>query len=129
LRFRDIDVAYPGTKFLLNTRDKDDWLQSRLTHRQYAQKFILARGLAGVDDCLAIWSNDWDRHLEDVRNYFKDRPNDLVEFNIDTDDVQELIAQLPEFNLDPAAWMRTGATKPENATRNRAALDAFLANR
>lgn len=129
LRFREIDTAYPGTKFLLNTRDKGDWLQSRLTHRNYAQKFIAAHGLSGVEDCLAVWSDDWDRHLADVREYFRDRPLDLIEFNIDTDSIGDLIGQLPDFDLDAQAWTRTGETKPENARRNRAALDAFVEGR
>jgi hypothetical protein len=129
LRFREIDAAYPGTQFLLNTRDKADWLQSRLTHRNYAQKFIAARGLSGIDECLAVWSADWDRHLADVRDYFRDRPADLVEFNIDTDSIDTLIAQLPAFDLDPTAWDHIGKSNPENVARSRAALDAFLAER
>jgi hypothetical protein len=129
LHFREIDAAYPDTTFLLNTRNKADWLQSRLHHRRYAERFIQAHGLSGIDACLAIWSQDWDRHLADVRQYFADRPADLVEFNIDTDTVHDLIARLPGYDLDAAAWDHLGQTDPENAVQKRAALDAFVAAR
>lgn len=129
LRFREIDAAYPDTQFLLNTRDKEGWLQSRLTHRQYAQKVIAARGLSGIDSLLQVWSDDWDRHLADVRHYFRDREHDLVEFNIDTDGINDLIVQLPDFALDAAHWDHIGKSNPDNVARNRAALDAFVNER
>lgn len=129
LHFREIDAAYPGTKFLLNVRNKDDWLQSRLHHRRYAQRFIAAHNLSGITSCLEMWSADWDRHLADVRRYFADRPSDLVTFNIDTDDISDLIAQLPEFKLNPDAWDHIGKSIPEHVARNRAALDTFVAER
>ncbi len=129
LRFREIDAAYPGTKFLLNTRNKDDWLVSRLHHRRYAQRFIEAHGLSGTEECLSVWSQDWDRHLADVRGYFTQRPDDLVAFNIDTDTVHDLIVQLPDFDLKAGAWDHLGQTLPENAARNRDALAAFVAER
>lgn len=127
--FRVIDAEYPDTKFLLNTRNKDEWLQSRLHHRRYAQKFIAAHDLTGIDECLQIWSIDWDTHLADVRAYFADRPDDLVQFNIDTDGVHDLIAQLPDFRLDPGAWDHIGKSDPGHVARNRAALDAFITER
>lgn len=128
-QFRIIDDDYPNTKFLLNTRDKNDWLQSRLHHRNYAQKFIAAHALPDIDACLAMWSAEWDAHLADVRAYFADRPDDLIQFDIDTDSVDTLIAQLPAFKLDRAAWDHVGQSKPDNIARNRAALDAFVAGR
>lgn len=128
-QFRLIDAAYPGTRFLLNTRNKDAWLQSRLTHRRYAQKVIAAQGLDGIDDCLAYWSAEWDAHIADVTTYFADRPADLIRFDIDRDPVDALIARLPELNLDPAAWRQIGQTDPAHAARNRAALEGFVAAR
>jgi len=129
LHFREIDAAYPGTKFLLNTREKENWLQSRLHHRRYAQRFIAAHNLSGIDACLAMWSADWDRHLADVRSYFSDRPDDLITFNIDDDGIDDLIAQLPDFTLDRIAWGHIGQSNPEHVARNRAALDAFVIER
>ena len=126
-RFREIDAAYPGTRFLLNTRDKDGWLQSRLTHRGYAQKFMAAEGLTDIESCLQHWSAEWDAHLADVTAYFADRPRDLIRFDIDRDDIAVLIAQLPEYRLDPAHWQRIGRTNPAHAARNRAALETYVA--
>ncbi|MFT6945250.1 MAG: hypothetical protein ACJASZ_000975 [Yoonia sp.] len=126
MRFREIDAAYPGTNFLLNVHDKADWLQSRLYHRRYAQRFIAVHDLSGIDTCLAMWFADWDRHLADVRSYIADRPDDLVSFNIDKDSIDDLIAQLSDFALNRCAWNHIGKSNPEHVAHNRAALDAFV---
>ncbi len=128
-QFRVIDAAYPGTKFLLNTRNKDDWLQSRLTHRRYAQKTIAAHDLSGIADLLEFWSAEWDDHMHDVSVYFAERPDDLIRFDIDRDDIAHLVRQLPAFSLDQKAWRLVGRSQPEHVAANLAALKTFIAER
>ena len=40
---------------------------------------------------MARWSKEWDDHHLAVKEYFKNRPNDLIVFNIDTDPPEKLI--------------------------------------
>jgi hypothetical protein len=81
-----------------------------------------------IDACLAMWSADWDWHLADVRSYFAARSDDLVTFTIDTDSVDDLIAQLPHFALDSSAGDHIGKSNPKHVARNRAGLTLLSLN-
>ncbi|MBU2956176.1 glycosyl transferase family 90 [Paracoccus sp. 1_MG-2023] len=78
-----LDRHYPGSVFLLNTRDRDDWIASRYLHRggAYARSFAASSGV-GLGGLADIWAQDWDRHLAGVRAHFAGRP-ELVEIDID----------------------------------------------
>lgn len=50
---------------------------------------------------VARWSKEWDEHHAAVIEYFKDRPNDLLVFNIEKDNPQELVDFLANaYDLD-----------------------------
>jgi hypothetical protein len=79
-----LDEQYPGSKFVLTTRDLPGWLQSR---RRHVERNV-ARAAAGeysgtfltVD--LDAWTQQWVTHHSRVSAYFTDRPNDLLVMNI-----------------------------------------------
>lgn len=107
LLFRELDQQYPGSKFILNTRSKEKWLLSRSRHDK--GRYILdsqkAHGL-NKKRVLVYWSKCWDEHHANVIEYFKNRPDDLLIFNIEKDHPQKLCdflsADWPE--LDPKHW-------------------------
>ena len=94
LLFRELDAAYPGSKFILTVRDEDEWLESVRTH--WSDK----------NPWRAQWDNDpfthrihrelyggvkfdgqrmrerYRRHNAEVLEYFKDRPRDLLVMNM-----------------------------------------------
>lgn len=109
--FREFDEQYPGSRFILNLRDKDRWLRSRLNQGNggYAQKQMATKGAATQEELLAIWSREWDAHLADARAYFADKPGQLVEFNIETDDPQKLVDAFPEYGLSAENWGKRNA--------------------
>lgn len=78
-----LDRHYPGSVFLLNSRDRDDWIASRYRHRDgaYARSFAASLNVS-LADLAGIWAEDWDRHLAGVRRHFANRP-ELVEIDID----------------------------------------------
>lgn len=82
--FKELDRAYPGSKFILNIRDKNKWLQSRINHRDYLKVHQKITGLS-VDDVIELWSKDWDDHLKNVKEYFIGREDDLLIFDIEND--------------------------------------------
>lgn len=92
--FKKLDKQYPGSKFILNIRNKNHWLQSRsnlLTHKNEGYLEYLANyyALSNVQ-LLNMWSNQWDEHIKQVMQYFKDRPQDLLVFDIERDDPQKI---------------------------------------
>ncbi len=89
--YRYLDARFPGSKFILTTRDADNWATSMkrwiaalrtIPGRSEQWKGALVH--QAVFGCDQIEGNDetykrvFKRHQEDVADYFKDRPDDLL---------------------------------------------------
>lgn len=90
LYYKYLDYKFPGSKFVLTTRELEPWLES--------MKFIHERYPATRDMDIAIkrrmliyesvtfdrekFVRAYHRHHAEVRSYFEDRPQDLLEMNI-----------------------------------------------
>jgi hypothetical protein len=81
--FREIATSHPETKFILNIRNKKDWLQSRKKFGGYLKTCAAASGVS-QDAMIQLWSLQWDAHLKAVRSFFA--PDRLLELNIDAPD-------------------------------------------
>ena len=68
-RFREIAEAHPEVKFILNIRNKQDWLQSRAKFGGYLTTCAAAARVSEAD-MLDMWSIDWDRHIAAVKDFF-----------------------------------------------------------
>ena len=99
--YPQLDRLFPGSKFILTLRDKDEWLASMETHlnngkvlteapfrnREEEVHIRTSRFIkAAVYGCYSFnrdrLSYVYDMHHQQVRSYFRDRPNDLLELNI-----------------------------------------------
>lgn len=82
--FRELDVAYPGSKFILTTRDPDQWYDSACKH--FGENGSKLRewiyGVASPVGFRDVYVDRMINHTSDVRDYFKDRPDDILEFEI-----------------------------------------------
>ena len=109
LYYKLLDQQYPGSKFILNIRDKNKWLLSRLRFGRYCEQYAEAHGLS-VPQTVALWSQQWDSHVIDVLNYFRQKSNLLV-FNIDEHDIGYLVSFFPELKLEVKDfWQKKNAT-------------------
>jgi hypothetical protein len=105
--FKEIDKQYPGSKFILNLRNIDTWIESRIHHnpfgknstKKYSDLFQQHYGLKNIEEVKEYWKNDWETHIKNVLEYFKDRPDDLIVFNIETDNIDKLINFFNKFNI------------------------------
>lgn len=97
LLYEDLDRAYPGSKFILSVRNEVDWIRSvsRLwDHRYnptrrlwdvYPFSHQIHTALYGRKDFDAVvFLQRYRRHNAQVKEYFKDRPEDLLILDIDT---------------------------------------------
>jgi hypothetical protein len=100
--YEDLDKAYPGSKFVLTVRDEEGWLKScenhwasrpafqeapppgkevspeeHLTHMEI-RRFLRAAVYASYDYQPDRFRRAYRRHVEDVKAYFEDRPEDLL---------------------------------------------------
>ena len=111
----------PHAKFILNTRDRDNWIRSRLAMQNgaFLESYKSVFGLPSAEAVIDHWKKEWDaRHLEARQRI---PAQQLLVFDIEQDSAQRLCAFA---GLDAAMarhWKR------ENATMN--ALGAFLARR
>ncbi len=114
LLFKELDSQYPGSKFILNTRDKKKWLKSRVSHRQghYLEDSARVYGLSLLE-MFSEWSLEWDHHHEAVLEYFKDRPGDLLIFDIEKDPISKLCDFFrPYYKLDPNQYTHQHKSAP-----------------
>ncbi len=83
--FRELDRQYPGSKFIMTTRSLDGFLRSRESHVRANQE---KPGYTG--DWLTVdhdaWTKEYYEHQQAVREYFADRPDDLLEMDISAGD-------------------------------------------
>jgi hypothetical protein len=94
-RFDYLHRWYPRAFFILNTRDREAWIASRMAH-EYQKPLV-----SSYAECLAIaeaevpdfWRAEWTTHHLLARAYFRSSPN-FLEFDIERDDPQRLKAFL-----------------------------------
>jgi hypothetical protein len=88
--YKELDHAYPGSKFILTIRDEIDWLRSvrdhfsyRNPHRWEWDKFPISNRIhqemyGRTDFDAVVFLERYRRHNAEVIKYFKNRPNDLL---------------------------------------------------
>lgn len=96
LLYKELDRAYPNSKFILTVREEVDWLTSVRDHWNALLNIFRD---TWNNDCFThkvhtllygrkmfdplIFLNRYRRHNEEVKEYFKDRPDDLLILGID----------------------------------------------
>lgn len=91
LSFKYLDFVFPGSKFILTTRDVESWLRSMERSQQKNPRPIegrherIFRRMSLYDtvgfDAVRL-SGAFERHRAELRRYFADRPTDLLELDI-----------------------------------------------
>lgn len=111
--FAELDAQYPASRFILNTRDVDRWVASRLRFNEgkYRSCHHGDRVHASEEELGDCWRREWRQHHEAVEAHFFDRPEDLLVFNIERDSPERLVSFLPEFDLDLDHWGKRNASR------------------
>ena len=113
--WRELMETYGNSRFILNTRNKDNWLRSMAAlgqgRRSLKQDYYRARYCTNDPARLAeIWSRDWDDHHREVLAGIP--AERLLVFDIEADPAE----QLCEFSGLPASGARYWTV--ENPTLN-----------
>lgn len=105
-------AQYPDAVFILNTRDREAWIRSRLNHNDnYAERQRRCLGAASEAELVDIWRTDWEQHHCRVTQFFADRPTRFFVCKIETDLPDRLNAMLPELRLDKTRYTLQHATQ------------------
>lgn len=114
--FRQLDQDYPGSLFIYNYRDIDDWVQSRLnqTHRiTYMNTTEFHRSLLRTESNTKIVDH-WVRTRQfmeaEMRAYFEGSDR-LLEIEINEPDFVEQLRAFTKLDLNPEYWQKINVTK------------------
>lgn len=87
--FRELQISYPESLFILNTRDPLAWVRSRLQHDQgrFAQAYLNALASLGIinqDQMIQYWLQQWHEHHAEVLGHFREHsPEKFLLFHIE----------------------------------------------
>ncbi len=117
LLFRELDKKYPGSKFILTTRDQEDWLKS--CERHFQPKFT-----GGLFDQLNyeiygthVFDRDkfiqaYARHIQQVKGYFANRSADLLCIDVCAGEGFEKIAPFLEKPIPRKGFPSMNSNRP-----------------
>lgn len=95
--FKEFDKQYPNSKFILNTRDVDAWMNSREKHLKRTPNLKKLQKENPNNKWLkmdrTVWQDEFENHHKAVREYFADRPTDLLEFDVTKGDAWEKLCR------------------------------------
>jgi hypothetical protein len=82
-RFKMLDQQYPGSRFVLTTRPRADWIDSR---RRHVERNLKKQARGEYDGTFLVvdeekWIDEWEHHHERVRAHFGNRP-DFLEIDL-----------------------------------------------
>jgi hypothetical protein len=116
--YKELDLKFPGSKFILTTRDSKKWYKSALKHfggsSNEVRKWFYGEGNDDPVGHEEIWITRKERHENKVREYFKDRPYDFLEMDFEKGDGWDKLG--PFLGIDkkekfPKANTRIGRTQ------------------
>jgi hypothetical protein len=124
LMFRELDAAFPGSRFILTLRDTDRWYSSIAAH--FGPKGYHIQQLTYGDDAATPVGHEerykqvYEAHNAAVTDYFADRPQDLLVMRLEQGDGWD---QLGAFLGEPVPG---GPFVMTNTSRQRRSLGARI---
>lgn len=119
LFFRQLDAAFPGSKFILTVREPESWYRSIDAHFG-AEPTAMGAFTYGDDAAAPTGARDryiatYTAHNETVRSYFADRPDDFLEMDLARGDGWAALCGFLECDL-PAAPFPVRNRREDRAT-------------
>jgi hypothetical protein len=111
--YQELDRAFPGSKFILLIRDENSWLQSMLSHFGHTETLMRrwAYGKPSPFENEEAYLERFRRHYQEVRLYFKDRPDDLLEMSLTQGDGWEKLCPFLGLPTPGKPFPRTNKSK------------------
>ncbi len=80
--YKNFDLKYPNTKYIIWTRDTDSWYESVLnflgSDNSSSRRWIYGELYGSPVNNEKIYKLVYEQHISEVFDYFKDRPNDFL---------------------------------------------------
>ncbi|MEA3499815.1 MAG: sulfotransferase [Candidatus Marinimicrobia bacterium] len=128
--YKKIDHLIPGCKFIFTYREPESWFSSVEKYFKLPRpispmhEWIYGKGMGQIAAEKANTINVYNKHIKDVREYFKNRPNDFLEINIIKDGGWEKICNF--LNKDIPEEPFPHRNKTGNRKKKRSKIHKFL---
>jgi Sulfotransferase domain/N-terminal domain of galactosyltransferase len=127
--YRELDKAYPGSKFILTTVPDEQWLEAAAKHWSYehnvfrkdwdawpAVNFIHKLMYGRADFEPGVFLERYRRHNAEVREYFRDRPNQFLDLPLDQGDPWRKLCVFLNRQGTPGRFPHIDRTRPKGTT-------------
>ncbi len=104
--YKELDAKFPGSKFILTLRSSESWIKSQVNH--FGKKETPMRkwiyGVGSPEGNEDIYVDRFKCHYEEVIEYFKDRPHDLLIMDLPNGDGWEKLCTFLERDIPPTPF-------------------------
>lgn len=109
--FAEMDRDYPGSFFILNNRNTDDWITSRSRHGngEFLRREMRRMSLENPAEVQRLWRTEKEAHEAKVRKYFEGR-HDFIELDISSENIPIRLGRFLALEFDCDAWEEIGIT-------------------
>ena len=116
LVYKQMDALHPGSKFILTIRDEQQWYDSYRNHfegRKSTPMEVLLYGPEALnfEGDAELYKGRMRRHDAEVKEYFRDRPNDLLVIDITHDHRWEPICEFLGHPIPDVAFPHSNQRK------------------
>lgn len=117
--FDVLDEQYPGSRFILTSRDLEPWLDSREQHVRRIQVKVAEGATNHWTEIDRVgWTRLWHEHHEAVRTYFAGRA-DLLEMDISKGDGWDVLCPFLRVDVPDEPWPWIGRSTWRRRIRTR----------
>ncbi|MEO0473493.1 MAG: sulfotransferase family protein [Bacteroidota bacterium] len=118
LLYQQLDQRYPNSKFVLTYRPAEKWLQSVRKHFGGSSTAMREWIYAGHGDPIgqeSLYETTYRQHIEAVKTYFSDRPQDLLILDWAKADGWEKLCPFLDVPIPAKPFPHTNAAKDRKA--------------
>ena len=112
--FKEIFNEYSNSYYVLQTRNLEDWIKSRLCHtgtQSLLARTKSAKKLSHTDEVIEFWLEDIQNHIKEVKKFFYGN-NKFLEYNIDNDNITKLVRFLKhDYMLNETKWKKHNVSR------------------
>lgn len=101
--FKELHKEFPDAVFILNTRNVDDWIESRLSHVNKINypEVCMDHYKLTREELINKWKNDYSKHINNVTTYFEKQSNHaFIHYKVDEAAPHELADFLISKGVD-----------------------------
>ena len=132
LLYKELDTMYPGSKFILTTRRPRSWLRSMKkyfgNYEAAAETWIYGEGITPRKNPLKCMRR-FKKHNEAVKEYFKDRPDDLLVIDFSKDKGWDALCEFLGRPVPSTAFPRSNKSGSIEAEAQRHFVGIFATAR